>query len=140
MATVAFWAAAVLLAWVRPGRGRVPGSPKVWPTVSLVVAAHDEAGCIGEKLENSLALDYPADRLEVLIGSDGSTDGTDAVVRGHPDPRVHLSAAPRAGKTSVLNRCIPAASGEVATTRATGSPTLRTLASARTDSSLTLRP
>ena len=127
MATVAFWAAAVLLAqtyflyplwlvllaWVRPGRGRVPGSPKVWPTVSLVVAAHDEAGCIGEKLENSLALDYPAERLEVLIGSDGSTDGTDAVVRGHPDPRVHLSAAPRAGKTSVLNRCIPAASGEV---------------------------
>lgn len=127
MATVAFWAAAVLLAqtyflyplWllllarVRPGRRQVPASPSHWPSVSLVVAAHDEAGCIGEKLENSLALDYPADRLEVLIGSDGSTDGTDAVVRAHPDPRVHLLAAPRAGKTSVLNRCIPAAGGEV---------------------------
>ncbi|MGZ6099110.1 MAG: glycosyltransferase family 2 protein [Myxococcaceae bacterium] len=127
MATVAFWAAAVLLAqtyflyplWllllarVRPGPRRAPAPSGAWPTVSLVVAAHDEAGCIGEKLENSLALDYPADRLEILIGSDGSTDGTDAVVGAHPDPRVHLSAAPRAGKTSVLNRCIPAARGEL---------------------------
>ena len=128
MATVVFWAAAVLLAqtyflyplWllllarVRPGgRGLRPRAPEAWPSVSLVVAAHDEAGCIGEKLENSLSLDYPPDRLEVLIGSDGSSDGTDALVRAHPDPRVRLSAAPRAGKTSVLNRCIPAAGGEV---------------------------
>jgi cellulose synthase/poly-beta-1,6-N-acetylglucosamine synthase-like glycosyltransferase len=127
MATVAFWAAAVLLAqtyflyplWllllarVRPGRRSTSGRPEVWPSVSLVVAAHDEAACIGEKLENSLALDYPADLLEVLIGSDGSTDGTDGLVGAHPDPRVRLSAAPRAGKTSVLNRCIPSARGEV---------------------------
>jgi len=127
MAMVAFWAAAALLAqtyflyplWllllarVRPGRRGSPARPRVWPTVSLVVAAHDEAGCIGEKLQNSLALDYPPDRLEVRIGSDGSTDGTDAIVQAHPDPRVHLSSAPRAGKTSVLNRCIPAARGEV---------------------------
>lgn len=127
MATVAFWAAALLLAqtyflyplWLlilarlRPGPRREPARPRVWPMVSLVVAAHDEAGCIGEKLRNSLALDYPPDRLEVLIGSDGSTDGTDGIVRTHPDPRVQLSAAPRAGKTSVLNRCIPAARGDI---------------------------
>ncbi len=127
MATVAFWAAAVLLAqtyflyplWLlllsrlRPARRGAPLGSGTWPTVSLVVAAHDEAGCIEEKLQNSLALDYPPDRLEVLIGSDGSTDGTDALVRAYPDPRVHLSAAPRAGKTSVLNRCIPAGRGEV---------------------------
>jgi cellulose synthase/poly-beta-1,6-N-acetylglucosamine synthase-like glycosyltransferase len=128
MATVVFWAAAVLLAqtyflyplWllllarVRPGqRGGRPRPLEAWPSVSLVVAAHDEAACIGEKLENSLSLDYPPDRLEVLIGSDGSTDGTDALVRAQPDPRVRLSSAARAGKTSVLNRCIPAARGEV---------------------------
>jgi cellulose synthase/poly-beta-1,6-N-acetylglucosamine synthase-like glycosyltransferase len=127
MATVAFWAAAVLLAqtyflyplWllllarVRPGRTGAPPRPADWPAVSLVVAAHDEAECIGEKLKNSLALDYPADRLEVLIGSDGSTDGTDAIVAGQLDPRIRLSAAPRAGKTSVLNRCIPQARGEI---------------------------
>ena len=127
MATVAFWAAAVLLAqtyflyplWllllarVRPGRTGAPPRPTDWPMVSLVVAAHDEAECIGEKLKNSLALDYPADRLEVLIGSDGSTDGTDAIVAGQLDHRIRLSAAPRAGKTSVLNRCIPQARGEI---------------------------
>jgi cellulose synthase/poly-beta-1,6-N-acetylglucosamine synthase-like glycosyltransferase len=127
MATVAFWAAAVLLAqtyflyplWllllarVRPARTGAPPRPADWPAVSLVVAAHDEAECIGEKLKNSLALDYPADRLEVLIGSDGSTDGTDAIVAGQLDPRIRLSAAPRAGKTSVLNRCIPQARGEI---------------------------
>ncbi|HEY1904526.1 MAG TPA: glycosyltransferase family 2 protein, partial [Myxococcaceae bacterium] len=127
MATVAFWAAAVLLAqtyflyplWllllarVRPGRQGAPARPEAWPAVSLVIAAHDEAECIGEKLRNSLALDYPADRLEVLIGSDGSTDGTDEIVAEQIDPRIRLSAAPRAGKTSVLNRCIPEAQGEI---------------------------
>ena len=127
MATVAFWAAALLLAqtyflyplWLlllsrlRPAWRGTQAGPGAWPTVSLVVAAHDEASCIEEKLCNSLALDYPPDRLEVLIGSDGSIDGTDALVRAYPDPRVQLSAAPRAGKTSVLNRCIPAARGEV---------------------------
>jgi cellulose synthase/poly-beta-1,6-N-acetylglucosamine synthase-like glycosyltransferase len=127
MATVAFWAAAVLLAqtyflyplWlvllarVRPGRRGTAADPDVWPAVSLVVAAHDEAACIGEKLENSLALDYPPGQLEILIGSDGSTDGTDDIVRAHPDPRVRLSSAPRAGKTSVLNRCIPDARAEL---------------------------
>jgi cellulose synthase/poly-beta-1,6-N-acetylglucosamine synthase-like glycosyltransferase len=129
MATLAFWAAAVLLVqtyvlypgwlWLldRLGRRRSPApvlpEPESWPAVSLVVAAHDEASCIGQKLENSLALDYPADRFEVIIGSDGSTDGTEAIVRSHPDSRVRLSAGPRAGKTSVLNRCIPEARGEL---------------------------
>jgi cellulose synthase/poly-beta-1,6-N-acetylglucosamine synthase-like glycosyltransferase len=127
MATAAFWAAAVLLAqtyflyplWLlllsrlRPAWRATSIGSGVWPSVSLVVAAHDEASCIEEKLSNSLALDYPPDRLEVLIGSDGSTDGTDELVRAFPDPRIRLSAAPRAGKTSVLNRCIPLAQGEV---------------------------
>jgi chromatin segregation and condensation protein Rec8/ScpA/Scc1 (kleisin family) len=81
--------------------------------VSLVVAAYNEASCIQQKLENSLALEYPADRFEVVIGSDGSTDGTDAIVRACADRRVRLSPAPRAGKTTVLNRCIPSAQGDV---------------------------
>jgi cellulose synthase/poly-beta-1,6-N-acetylglucosamine synthase-like glycosyltransferase len=68
-----------------------------WPYVSLVVAAYNEASCIGEKVKNSLALDYPADRFQLLIGSDGSSDGTDAIVQAVQDPRVVLSAAPRGG-------------------------------------------
>lgn len=83
------------------------------PSVSLVVAAYNEADCIQQKLENSLALDYPAERFEVVIGSDGSTDATEDIVRQCTDERVRLSSAPRAGKTTVLNRCIPAARGDI---------------------------
>jgi len=83
------------------------------PKVSLVVAAYNEASCITQKLSNSLSLDYPAERFEVLIGSDGSTDGTNEMVQACGDPRVRLSAAPRAGKTTVLNRCVPEANGEI---------------------------
>ena len=83
------------------------------PSVSLVVAAYNEASCIQQKLENSLALKYPSERFEVLIGSDGSTDGTNEIVQSCTDPRVRLSAAARAGKTTVLNRCIPMAQGDI---------------------------
>ena len=83
------------------------------PPVSLVVAAYNEASCIKEKVANSLSLDYPAERFELLIGSDGSDDGTDALVRATRDTRVRLSRQDRAGKTSVLNRCVPSASGEI---------------------------
>jgi cellulose synthase/poly-beta-1,6-N-acetylglucosamine synthase-like glycosyltransferase len=96
--------------------GQLPPPPRVVgpaPSVSLVVAAYNEASCIRQKLENSLALQYPADRFEVLIGSDGSSDGTDERVRECTDGRVRLSPAPRAGKTTVLNRCIPSAQGEI---------------------------
>ena len=89
------------------------GKAERLPPVTLVVAAHNEAACIGAKLSNSLGLNYPADRFEVLIGSDGSTDGTDQAVLQCRDSRVHLSAAPRGGKASVLNRCVPAARGEI---------------------------
>jgi cellulose synthase/poly-beta-1,6-N-acetylglucosamine synthase-like glycosyltransferase len=81
--------------------------------VTLVVAAYNEEGCIAEKIRNSLALDYPADRLEVLIGSDGSTDRTEDEVRAFDDRRVRLCAGPRAGKAGVLNRCIPIAQGDI---------------------------
>jgi cellulose synthase/poly-beta-1,6-N-acetylglucosamine synthase-like glycosyltransferase len=92
---------------------RKPRAVDVAPPVSLVVAAYNEESCIGDKLRNSLALDYPADRFEVLVGSDGSTDRTNEIVESAQDPRVRLSVAERAGKTSVLNRCIPQAKGEI---------------------------
>ena len=81
--------------------------------ISLVVAAYNEESCIDEKLRNSLQLAWPTEDLEVLVGSDGSTDGTDAKVEAVGDPRVRLSAAARGGKVAVLNRCIPLAKGEV---------------------------
>ena len=127
MATVAFWAAAVLLAqtyflyplWLlllarlRPAPRGVPSRTQPWPAVSLVVAAYDEASCIEEKLRNSLPLDYPPDRLRGAHRL-GRLHRRDRCARArYTDPRVRLSAAPRAGKTSVLNRCIPAARGDI---------------------------
>jgi cellulose synthase/poly-beta-1,6-N-acetylglucosamine synthase-like glycosyltransferase len=95
----------------RSERRRLDGGPL--PKVSLVVAAYNEIDCITQKLANSLALDYPAGSFELIVGSDGSSDGTDDKVRECRDPRVRLSVAPRAGKTSVLNRCIPTATGDI---------------------------
>lgn len=90
-----------------------PLPPTHLPKISLVVAAYNEASCIGQKIRNSLALDYPAEKLEVLIGSDGSSDGTDEIIAGAGDKRVKLSPGARGGKTTVLNRCIPSANGDI---------------------------
>jgi cellulose synthase/poly-beta-1,6-N-acetylglucosamine synthase-like glycosyltransferase len=95
------------------GERRQPRVDNFLPTVSMVVAAYNEVDCIDEKLKNTLSLDYPADRFELIVGSDGSDDGTDARVKSCKDKRVKLSAAARAGKTSVLNRCVPSAQGEI---------------------------
>jgi cellulose synthase/poly-beta-1,6-N-acetylglucosamine synthase-like glycosyltransferase len=82
--------------------------------VTLVVAAFDEESCIREKVANSLALDYPPDRLEIVIGCDGCTDRTAAVAREAGGMRVQVvELAPRSGKASVLARLVPAATGEI---------------------------
>src|SRR3954470_22939741 len=65
---------------------RLDGRPHVvdeshLPSVTVVVAAHDEAVVIGAKVENILGLDYPSGLLDAVIVSDGSTDGTDEIVR-----------------------------------------------------------
>jgi cellulose synthase/poly-beta-1,6-N-acetylglucosamine synthase-like glycosyltransferase len=81
------------------------------PTVSLIICAHNEVTSIGEKLENIRRLDYPGDRLEVIVASDGSSDGTDGVVRGAAG--VRLLSLPRLGKIPTLNAAVAEASGEI---------------------------
>ncbi|HEV2777468.1 MAG TPA: glycosyltransferase [Solirubrobacteraceae bacterium] len=63
------------LARMRRARPAAPPADEL-PTVSLIVAAHDEGAVIARKVANALALDYPRERLEVVVASDGSTDGT----------------------------------------------------------------
>ncbi|HET7824805.1 MAG TPA: glycosyltransferase family 2 protein [Anaeromyxobacter sp.] len=89
-------------------------SAEEWPRVTLAFSAFDEESCIREKIENCLALDYPPDRLEILVGCDGCTDRTAAIARevGGGRVRVH-ELSPRSGKASVLNRLVPAAQGDV---------------------------
>jgi cellulose synthase/poly-beta-1,6-N-acetylglucosamine synthase-like glycosyltransferase len=87
---------------------------RVEPRVTVVVAAHDEAEAIEARLRNLLDLDYPADRLEVLVGSDGSRDGTGWRARRIADPRVQVfEFETRRGKPSVLNDLVARARGDV---------------------------
>jgi cellulose synthase/poly-beta-1,6-N-acetylglucosamine synthase-like glycosyltransferase len=98
--------------------GRKPVRPAATddelPFVSLVIAAHNEEDEIGPRVANALASDYPREKFEVLIASDGSTDRTNAIVREFDDPRVRLLAfSRRQGKSGVLNEAIPQADGDV---------------------------
>jgi cellulose synthase/poly-beta-1,6-N-acetylglucosamine synthase-like glycosyltransferase len=74
------------------------------PAVDVVIAAFDEEAHIARRIENLLGLDYPADRLCVRVGSDGSSDGTADLLRAVTDPRVDVQIYPaNRGKASVLN-------------------------------------
>jgi glycosyltransferase involved in cell wall biosynthesis/cellulose synthase/poly-beta-1,6-N-acetylglucosamine synthase-like glycosyltransferase len=84
------------------------------PFVSVLIAAHNEEDVIADRLANALALDHPADRLEIIVASDGSTDHTVEVAREIRDPRVRvIDFARRRGKAAVLNEVIPSLAGEV---------------------------
>lgn len=74
------------------------------PQVAMVVAAFNEASVLPAKLANTWAIDYPADRFELFIGSDGSDDGSEAILNGCHDPRLRAFLfQERRGKISVLN-------------------------------------
>ena len=83
------------------------------PLVSIIIAAYNEEKEIGEKLNNILSLEYPRDRLEVIIASDGSTDRTNEIVQGYEERGIRLLALPRLGKAGVLNAAVAAAQGEI---------------------------
>jgi cellulose synthase/poly-beta-1,6-N-acetylglucosamine synthase-like glycosyltransferase len=89
-------------------------APQFTPTISVLIAAYNEQESIGAKIEQTLALDYPADRLEVLVLSDCSTDRTDEIVSSFSDSRVRLVRIPeRHGKTHAQNEGVKVAKGEV---------------------------
>ena len=84
--------------------------------VSILIAAHNEAGFIEQTIRNKLAQQYPAHLLEVIVVSDGSIDGTDDVLRrlAADDPRVQWARQePRAGKSSALNIAVARAQGDI---------------------------
>jgi cellulose synthase/poly-beta-1,6-N-acetylglucosamine synthase-like glycosyltransferase len=86
----------------------------ITPAVSVIISAYNEENIIVEKVRNTLECDYPPERLEVIVVSDGSTDGTVKAVAAIQDPRLVFKAYEnRAGKTACLNRVVPAARGEI---------------------------
>jgi cellulose synthase/poly-beta-1,6-N-acetylglucosamine synthase-like glycosyltransferase len=94
-------------------RPRPHARAEVTPSVSVVIAAHDEEASIGPRVDNLLGLDYPRDRIEFVIASDGSTDRTVAEARRRDDPRVRILDLPRTGKATALNAAVAASRGEV---------------------------
>lgn len=86
------------------------------PSVTVIVAAHNEEAVIAERIENLFATSYPGEKLEMIIASDGSSDSTEQIVASCETryPRLRLLAhSPNRGKAYTLNRAIPAATGDV---------------------------
>jgi cellulose synthase/poly-beta-1,6-N-acetylglucosamine synthase-like glycosyltransferase len=121
-----FWLSAGALAWTHLGyplaaaafarrRPRPVRRAEVTPSVTVVVAAHNEEGVIGRRVENLLELDYPPDRLEVVVASDGSEDATAQEVQAvaATDTRVRVADRPRAGKVAAQDAVVAEATSDI---------------------------
>lgn len=86
---------------------------RIEPSVSMIIAAYNEEKVIGEKLENSLSLNYPKDKLEIIVASNGSTDKTDSIVKKYSKRGVRLESYKKAKKTNAQNLTVPRAKGEI---------------------------
>ncbi len=108
--------ALLLAAWRRVGARPVRRDPLVRPTISVILPVHNEARHLANRLGELTALEYPSDRLELVIVSDGSTDGSDEIVAAAAarDPRIRLVRIDdRRGKGNALNAGVAAARHEV---------------------------
>ena len=100
-----------LLARLRPVPQYAPGE---LPSATLLIAAYNEETVIARKIENSLELDYPRQKLQILIAADGSDDRTVEIVRSFSNQGIDLSFDPaRAGKMAAINRAMLNATGEI---------------------------
>jgi poly-beta-1,6-N-acetyl-D-glucosamine synthase len=101
----------LLAVWARVAPKPVRRSP-VTPRISIIVAARNEAASLQARIENLLASDYPRDRMQIVVVSDGSTDPT-ADILGFYDGQVDAVLLPPGGKASALNAGVAAARHEV---------------------------
>jgi len=122
---IVFWVCAAAIVYTHLGyplalrallavRRRPTLSPATWdelPRVSLIVAAYDEAEVIAAKVANALALDYPRERLELIVASDGSADAT--VERARAAGADLVLELPRGGKVAAQNAAAERGSGEI---------------------------
>jgi len=121
-----FWGSLAALAWTHAGypaaaqlaarlRTRPVRKGGDLPTVSVIVAAWNEEAVIERRLENLLQLDYPPDRVEIVVASDASTDRTNEIVESVAarEPRVRLLEAPRGGKVAAQNLAVRETTGDI---------------------------
>ena len=125
---IAFWTCLGLVAYIYAGYPvcvfiltlfwrRNVRKAAIEPRVTVVISAFNEEREIGHTLANKLSQEYPADRLDVLVVSDGSTDRTDAIVKGfterNPGRVAFLRQEPRQGKTQAINQALAHATAEI---------------------------
>lgn len=119
-----FWGAASSIGYAYAGFPALLGlraltSPQpvikgsITPRLSVIICAYNEADVILKKLDNLFALDYPREQLEVIVASDGSSDGTAELVRGYDAPEIKLLDLPRQGKNRTLNTAVSHATGDI---------------------------
>lgn len=125
MAEIVFWLAVSLIVFTYTGYSlvilalsRIMHHPvkqaRIEPRVTYLITAYNEEKNISAKLEQVLTLDYPKDKLEIIVASDGSTDRTDQVVKGFADRGVKLIRVEgRVGKTETQNQAVKQASGDI---------------------------
>ena len=125
LSAVVFWMALVILGYVCVGypvlaRVRATLRPRtrlrapIEPTVTIIVSAHNEGERVERRLRNLLSLDYPADRLQIILASDGSTDDTVERARAFESEGVVVAEFTNwRGKPALLNTLVPRASGEI---------------------------
>lgn len=122
---ILFWAAIGAVLWSYVGypalllvvarvRKRELRIAAIEPTVSVIVAVHNEEHHIGQKLESTYNLQYPQEKLEVIVAADGCTDNTHSVVEGFSDRGTKLIVLPeREGKTAAQNVAARVGRGEI---------------------------
>jgi cellulose synthase/poly-beta-1,6-N-acetylglucosamine synthase-like glycosyltransferase len=123
--TYAFWGAVCLILYTYAGyplwiylRSRLHPQPQrqgsILPTVSIILAVHNGAPLLRQKVAHLLSLDYPRDRMEIEIVSDGSTDGTDDILKEFRNPQIRYSrCSEHSGKAAALNLGMQSATGEI---------------------------
>jgi cellulose synthase/poly-beta-1,6-N-acetylglucosamine synthase-like glycosyltransferase len=123
--TCTFWLSSFLLFYTYLGyplwmyfrsrlQPRVQRQGSTLPTVSIILAVHNGAPLLRQKIAHLLSLDYPQDRMEIEIVSDGSTDGTDNILQELRDPHVKSFRCPdHCGKAAALNIGMKRATGEI---------------------------
>ncbi len=125
LATAIFWFSALILVYTYVGyplmvfaiskmRPRTVSKGEFEPDVTIIITAYNEEKDIQAKLENTLAIQYPGDKLQIMVASDGSTDRTDQIVKEFAERGIELFRQEgRVGKTFTQNKAVERARGEI---------------------------
>ena len=103
----------LILLLLRLFQRKVTFSDIRYPTVSIIIAAYNEESSIEKKVKNTLALEYPAGKVEIVVASDGSSDSTVEITKQYCDKGIKILDFPRGGKLGTLNKTVPETSGEI---------------------------